>query len=689
MTSTGREGSVDPVEAAAPSSYRPEIDGLRGLAVLAVVINHLNHSWLEGGFLGVDIFFVISGYVITASINGRLHQSLGAFLGEFYRRRVQRLAPALITCVALTGLLTCLFVTDPNSSLITGATALFGVSNIYLLQESTNYFGLDASLNTFTQTWSLGIEEQFYLVFPAVAWWLMGRGNNKTRSGIRPTFLAVLTGLIVLSLYSFVKASLTDPTAAYFLTKTRLWELLAGAVVFELRRNRTSQGCDRRCNQIAIVPLALLIIPMSLSSDKAMFTIPVTVIATACLLWALEQPSWVRTGLLLSPFRQLGLISYSLYLWHWSVLCLARWTVGTKGWWLPLLVLLMLGLSIASHRWIETPLRHRAWAPRPRGTFLKGGAISTGLAGLMVWLALGGGGQRLHAGESALTKSQALQEQAVDGTAINRTRCHISKTTSLTTEEFINQAIQCSAASTPTKLDVSSQKPTFFIAGDSHASALLPLEHELHQEGFGVAHMSMDGCIFPPLTHGNSNPKCNLFQEQWSTWILNHGQQGDIIVISGYWLSHLGEKIGSTRNNILGANGRIIQKGPEKTSAFLEEVNQFATLAQTKGMHVVVVGAGPRLLDRDHCLPEWFRPKDSIQQCIKDFEKQKAYAKRMNQAIAEGLNKNISFIDPNSYYCEGICTLSSVRHALFDSDHPSPKSVRSLKKELLKSGQTS
>ena len=397
-----------------------------------MVINHLNHSWLEGGFLGVDIFFVISGYVITASINGRLNQSIGLFLGEFYRRRVQRLAPALITCIAITGLLTCLFVTDPSSSLITGATALFGVSNIYLLQESANYFGLDASLNTFTQTWSLGIEEQFYLIFPAVAWWLMARDQNKARRGFRPIFLAVLTGLIVVSLYSFIKACLTDPNAAYFLTKTRLWELLAGAVLFELRRNRelTRPGSPIQSNPIAILPLALLIIPMGLTADNAIVTIPVTVIATACLLWALEQPSWVRTGLMLSPLRQLGLISYSLYLWHWSVLCLARWTVGTEGWWLPVLILLMLGLAIASHRWIETPLRQRAWAKKTRGTFLRGGALSTGLAGLMVWLALGGGGQRLHAGEATLTKSQALKEQTVDGTAISRSACHISKTRS-------------------------------------------------------------------------------------------------------------------------------------------------------------------------------------------------------------------------------------------------------------------
>ena len=652
--------------------------------MLAVVINHLNHSWLEGGFLGVDIFFVISGYVITASINGRLNQPIGPFLGEFYRRRVQRLAPALITCVAITGLLTCLFVTGPGSSLITGAAALFGVSNIYLLQESTNYFGLDASLNTFTQTWSLGIEEQFYLVFPAVAWWLMALDQNKARRGIRPIFLAVLTGLIVVSLYSFVKACLTDPNAAYFLTKTRLWELLAGAVLFELRRNRTAQGPDRQSNPIAILLLALLIIPMGLTANNAIVTIPVTVITTACLLWALEQPSWVRTGLMLSPLRQLGLISYSLYLWHWSVLCLARWTVGTEGWWLPVLILLMLGLAIASHRWIETPLRHRAWANKPRGTFLKGGAISTGLAGLMVWLALGGGGQRLHAGELTLTKSQALKEQTVEGTAITRTGCHISKTTSLTKDDFSNKAGQCTASSIPPKSHSDLQKPTIFVAGDSHASALIPLEDVLRQEGFGVAHMSMDGCIFPPLAHGHTNPKCNRFQQQWSAWILNHGQQGDIILISSYWLSHLGENIGKTRNNILGPDGKTITIGTEKTKSFLRDINQFGASAQARGMRVVVVGAGPRFLDRDRCLPEWFRPKNSIKPCITDFKKQKQFAKKMNQAIAKDLDKNISFIDPNLFFCEGKCDLDKARYALFDSDHPSPKSARSIKNELIR-----
>jgi hypothetical protein len=314
---------------------------------------------------------------------------------------------------------------------------------------------------------------------------------------------------------------------------------------------------------------------------------------------------------------------------------------------------------------------------------VKGGAMSAGLGGLMVWLALGGGGQRLHAGEPTLTKSQALQEQTVDGTAITRTRCHISKTTSLSKQEFINKASQCTATSMPTKLDIAPQKPTIFIAGDSHASALIPLEDALHQEGFGVAHMSMDGCIFPPSTYGNSNPKCNLFQEQWSSLVLSQGQPGDMILISGYWLSHLGENIGRTRNNILGPHGQAIQSGTEKTRLFLISINQFGALAQAKGMHVVIVGAGPRFLDRDRCLPEWFRPNNTIRPCIKDFNKQKQYAKNMNRAFAIGLQKNIFFIEPNTLFCEGRCNLDKARYALFDSDHPSPNSARSLKNELM------
>ena len=166
MTQPGTTAApkADAAEAAtippAVISYRPELDGLRALAVLLVIGHHLgiDSGVLPSGFLGVDIFFVISGYVITASILRHGAQPLRPFLLGFYRRRVQRLAPALVLCVAVTALLSCLVIPDPGPSLRTGAAALFGLSNLELHHQASDYFGTDAALNTFTQTWSLGVE---------------------------------------------------------------------------------------------------------------------------------------------------------------------------------------------------------------------------------------------------------------------------------------------------------------------------------------------------------------------------------------------------------------------------------------------------------------------------------------------------------------------------------------------------
>ena len=326
--------------------------------MIAVILNHLHEDWLPGGFLGVDVFFVISGYVITASIEGRADTALGPFLNAFYRRRIQRLAPALICCIAITGVLTCLFVNNPETSLITGATALVGVSNLYLLGESTNYFSADASYNTFLQTWSLGVEEQFYLCFPVLAWWLLQRQRKK---GSSPALL-VLTMLSLISLLGFLYGSSSNPASAYFLTPMRLWELLTGALI--------QQGVLRKLRLPAIAPMGMLLLSFWLSNDPPITSTVLVVAATALLLPALETPSAVKRVLMLPAARHLGQISYSLYLWHWSVICLARWTIGLEGWRLPLLLLLMVGCAEASYRWVETPLRHRGWANNTRDTLM-------------------------------------------------------------------------------------------------------------------------------------------------------------------------------------------------------------------------------------------------------------------------------------------------------------------------------
>ena len=206
----------------AKSSYRPEIDGLRAFAVVAVIINHFNKNILPGGYLGVDIFFVISGFVITSSLYRKPSKNFKDFISGFYERRIKRLVPALTVFVIIASIAICLFNPKPLLTLRTGLTSLFGFSNLYLLKQSTNYFAQSTTLNIFTHTWSLGVEEQFYLLFPFLIWF-SGFGKQ-TQKGIRNLSL-IISGLTIASLISFLYFYSTNQPAAYFLMPTRFWEM--------------------------------------------------------------------------------------------------------------------------------------------------------------------------------------------------------------------------------------------------------------------------------------------------------------------------------------------------------------------------------------------------------------------------------------------------------------------------------
>ncbi|SDS94679.1 Peptidoglycan/LPS O-acetylase OafA/YrhL, contains acyltransferase and SGNH-hydrolase domains [Halopseudomonas xinjiangensis] len=371
--------------------YRREIDGLRALAVVAVIINHFNSELLPSGYLGVDVFFVISGFVITQSLYYRRYSSLGDLLGDFYVRRVKRLVPALLVFVLVTGVLLSLFNPDPSQSLKTGLMSLFGLSNIYLQIKATDYFGGAAHLNAFTHTWSLGVEEQFYLLFPFIIW-LTGFGRKTP--GVR-AFVTTLGLISLISLAGFIYWNHIGKHSFYFFTPTRFWELAAGSLIFVL----STRVDTRRIAGLATPLLVMLVASLWLAQENAaVATVLVVALCSLFILCSTNASSASSRLLCNRAVVYIGLISYSLYLWHWSVLSLSRWTVGISAWTAPAQIGLMLLLAVLSYHYIETPLRKATWSKHRLvsiGYGMSSACIASALVAFIAWPMNG----RLYAGD--------------------------------------------------------------------------------------------------------------------------------------------------------------------------------------------------------------------------------------------------------------------------------------------------
>lgn len=338
----------------APSKqiYRPEIDGLRAIAVLAVVFYHAGLPGFRGGFVGVDIFFVISGYLITRIIRRESERNTFS-LRRFYEHRTRRILPALAAMLivsAITATITLLpeDLEQFSQSLIT--TALFA-SNIFFWR-SLNYFSQPAELIPLLHTWSLAIEEQFYILFPPLMMLLLRRSLNAARVA------AVLAMLGSLGL-----AFLTTghaPVAAFFLTPVRGWELCLGALLALDAIPPIENGPSRQV--FAFAAIAILFAVIACLTPQSPFPWPwglLPTLATALFMHANGQHStWAGSVLSRPPVVGVGLISYSLYLWHWPLFAFLRYTIG------PLYGLETVGALIASllmavlsWRFIEHPFR--------------------------------------------------------------------------------------------------------------------------------------------------------------------------------------------------------------------------------------------------------------------------------------------------------------------------------------------
>ena len=331
--------------------YRADFDGLRGLAVLAVVWFHSGLPGLSGGFAGVDVFFVISGFLITTIIHKDAAEGRFSF-AYFYQRRFRRIAPALVTVVAGTTLASFLFLLpyELEAFAQSAAATVAMVSNIYFWR-SVDYFAPAAETIPLLHSWSLGVEEQFYLLFPAVLV-LAERARVPRR-----TIAALAVGSFLLCLF----AAGRFPVANFYLLPTRGWELMIGAAL-ALGMVRIPERYREACGALGLILIAAAFVLID-GTDAFPGWLALLPTVGAALVIASGPGAAANRALAFAPLVYVGLISYSLYLWHWPVsVFLRHWTADTHL--SPVLALAGIALaailSALTYRWIEQPARDRA-----------------------------------------------------------------------------------------------------------------------------------------------------------------------------------------------------------------------------------------------------------------------------------------------------------------------------------------
>lgn len=428
-----------------PQNHRLEIDGLRAIAVLAVVFYHFNLPGLGGGFVGVDIFFVISGYLIGGILLKELSQTGSISLANFYKRRIRRLAPAYVVLVVAT-FIASYFLLLPfefrefGKSLVASAIYL---SNVYFYRQA-GYFDTASDEKVLLHTWSLSVEEQFYIFLPLLMV-LLARN--------RQVLLGVLATCFAASLVLCIAATAFSPTAAFFLFPHRAWELIAGVLLaaYEQRRIRT-ESAPQIISWIGLGIILLSVVFITPGPAFPGFQALFPVLGTVLILFNGRHENPINR-LLSSPLPVfIGLISYSLYLWHWPILVLSKYYTDGNGNWLTSTFWFAASIACAwiSWRFVEQPFR--AKSNSPNGLVFSSAAIATGiLVSLGALLYLGNG-----------------IPNRFDGSV----RAHIAAST-----DFFREWDRCAVASEGplSGIEICSTgldgPPTFLVLGDSHARA--------------------------------------------------------------------------------------------------------------------------------------------------------------------------------------------------------------------------
>ncbi len=604
--------------------YRADIDGLRAIAVLPVVLYHAGISWFSGGYVGVDVFFVISGFLITSIIAEEIRQNKFSIL-HFYERRIRRIFPALFTVFTFTVAGAALLFLPPDykdfsQSLI--AATLFA-SNFLFWQES-GYFAGPAEEKPLLHTWSLAVEEQYYIFFPImlfIIWRLMGG-----------RFLLWLVPLGLLSFGASIWGVENKPTATFYLLHTRAWELFLGGALalgaFPMLENKPLKEV------LGWSGLAMIFCSVFLYTAQTPF--PGLAALLPCLgatLIIYAQGTKLGQFLSLKPIVFTGLLSYSLYLWHWPIIVFAKYYLMRElhapeiaG-----VIAASFILSYLSWRFIEAPFRGK------NGILTRGQIFLLAALAMGAMIVIGGIGhitkglpQRLPA-EVAEMSSKAYEERVLANP--DRHQCLGSVDKNKTEIDDIKNGKLCTLGIEGT--------PSLLLWGDSHAEALRSgVDEAAKQLGIAGVFAGYTGC--PPalniVRYDEPANQCAAFNKAVFDYILDHNIK--TVILYARWAlyvegTHYKQETGKDIHLQPGTktqNTTIIQKNLEQTIQALKKNGvRILTFSATPEIGIDVTNAMAKNIYYKHN----FDLNDVVSPTREEFNTRNENTKRILRNIAE------------------------------------------------------
>ncbi len=670
--------------AAMHPGFRQDIQGLRALAVLLVILDHARIGPFHGGFIGVDVFFVISGFLITGLLVSEAERTGRVSLLGFYARRARRILPAATLVIVATVAVAIYYLSavEATATIEDALWATFFAANFKLARDGTDYFQNDTPPSPMQHYWSLAVEEQFYIVWPLLvlllclyAAWRVRRSAGQRSLGPRVRDLGV-SPLVVIVGVSFafsVSYSTTDPVAAYFSPFTRAWELGIGALAACLSTRlillKPPVQALLSWGGLAAVVVASLVYDGTTVFPGYAAALPV--VGTAALLaGGLRAASWGPQRLLgLPPMRAVGDWSYSLYLWHWPALIIAAEVVDDLSLIRRLAVLaVVVPLSALSYYFVENPVRRAKLfrVRRLRGVLLYPAVVVLTLpmlaaANTVVKDELDGGGP-------PITTSSFGQGSGKPGPGFSQDPVVALVEASI---KAAQNGFEIPADLKPSLLDLSEDIPdlgkcqyfqinedrplcprgdtdgdrTLVLIGDSHARQWVPPLDELAKRyGYTAYFLIREGCpssdVTPWMVHGGPSTDCEAFQE-WAREQVEE-LQPEIVLLGSE----------ANRRGFADDDGEVVDDESTMATMYREGMEREVDYLEPHTDRVVVIGDPPAVVQHPgQCLSE----RDAtLKGCLSEEDQVSlTFIDSLRQAAAA---KGVQFVETAAWFCaDGLC----------------------------------